>query len=170
MRLLLIAILAGLFCAGAGAQNKIYKVRMPDGRILFTDSPPPGAAIVSENEAPAAPPPARSPVPAPAAAKQPAPPRAAQEPPVQAEEKPLDRSAQIDKAFAAVQSAELEVEAAKRQLEEGRAPKEGEMLGTARGGVRVGPDYQERLAKLEKAVAAAEQKLAKAREDLNAVR
>jgi hypothetical protein len=44
------------------------------------------------------------------------------------------------------------------------------MIGTARGRVHYGPGYQERLAGLEKAVTAAEQKLAKAREDLNAVR
>ena len=164
MRYLLVAILAGLLCTGVTAQDKIYKVRLPDGRILFTDKPPPGAVIVSERDAPPSPEP-----PAPAAKKE-TQPGTVQGRPTQGDARPRNRSAQVDEAFAAVQAAERDLETAKQQLEQGRAPREGEMLATARGGVRAGPAYQERVAGLEKAVATAEQKLARAREGLDAVR
>ncbi len=164
MRTLILAALLALACAGTAAQDKIYKVRMPDGRILFTDRPPPGGVIVSEREAPpptpAAPPPARAGAPA----------GSLQEQAAQAETRLRERAAAVDEAFAKVQAAERELEAAKARLEQGRAPGEGEMLGTARGRVRPGPAYQQRVADLEKAVVEAEQKLAQAREQLNAVR
>lgn len=165
MRSLLVALLAALLCAGVAAQEKIYKVRTPDGRILFTDKPPPGSVIVSEREV--APP---SPEPAAPTAKPEPRSGTAKGRPAQGDVRSRNRAAQVDEAFAAVQAAERELEAAKQQLEQGRAPREGEMLATARGGVRTGPAYQERVAGLEKAVAAAEQKLAKAREGLDAVR
>src|SRR5512139_3568642 len=56
MRPLILAALASLLCVGAAAQDKIYKVRLPDGRILFTDRPPQGAQILSERELPPPPP------------------------------------------------------------------------------------------------------------------
>jgi hypothetical protein len=166
MRSLLVAIFTCLLCAGIAAQTKIYKVRLPDGRILFTDQPPPGAQVISETDAPAP-----SPEPPPAsAAKRDSQAGTLQQRAARTDEQLRDKSAQIDKAFADVQTAERELQGAKQQLEQGRAPLPGEMLGTARGGVRAGPAYQERIAKLEQAVVAAEQKLAKAREELNAVR
>ena len=165
MRHLLVALLAALLCASVAAQDKIYKVRTADGKILFTDKPPPGSVIVSEREVP---PP--SPGPAAPAAKPEPHPGTGQGRPTPGDTRPRSRSAQVDEAFAAVQAAERDLETAKQQLEQGRAPREGEMLATARGGVRAGAAYQERVAALEKAVAAAEQKLAKAREGLDAVR
>ena len=164
MRSLVAAILACLLCAGVAAQTKIYKVRQPDGTILFTDQPPPGAQIISETEAPSSPEP-----PAPAAKKD-GQAGTLQQRAARSDAQLRERSAQIDKAFADVQTAERELENAKQQLEQGRTPLPGEMLATARGGVRAGPAYQERIVKLEQAVVAAEQKLTKAREELNAVR
>jgi len=166
MRALLLALLVTLSCAGI-AQDKIYKVRTPDGRILFTDRPPAGAVIVEERDAP--------PV-SPAAAPQSPParrdgqPRPQQRQTAEADETSRDRTTQVDQAYAAVQAAEQELVAARQQLAANRAPQPGEMVGTARGGVRPAPAYQERVAGLEKAVADAEQKLARALENLNAVR
>ena len=165
MRSLLVAILVGLACVSAAAQDKIYKVRMPDGRILFTDRPPPGGVIVSEREAP----PPSAPA-APAKAPKAIQPGSAQDQAARADARLRERSEQFEGAFAAVQTAERELEAAKARLEQGRAPADGELLATARGRVRPSPAYQERVAELEKAVAEAEQKLAKARDDLNARR
>ena len=165
MRMLIAAVLVGLACAGASGQDRIYEVRLPDGRILFTDRPPAGAVILSEREAPPAPPPAPAPAPKPDAQPAPLEQRAAQ-----TESRLRDRAAEIDKAFAAVQEAERDLEDAKLRLEGGRAPLDGEMIGTARGRVRPSPAYQERIAGLEKAIVAAEQRLTKAREDLNALR
>jgi Domain of unknown function (DUF4124) len=165
MRSLFLMLLLGLTCVGATAQDKIYKVRLPDGRILFTDRPPPGASIVSEREAP----PPSAPAPAPAARTD-TQPGSQQEQAVQADARLRERTAEIDKAFAAVQAAERDLETSRKQLEEGRAPVEGEMIATARGRVRPSPAYQERIGELEKAVVAAEQRLGKAREGLTAVR
>ena len=164
MRSLTVAILSALLCAGAAAQDKIYKVRLPDGRILFTDRPPAGAKILSEQEMPPPSPvqPARS---GQGDAVTPLQQRAAD-----AEARLRERAAEVDRAFAAVQAAERELEQAKQALEQGQAPLPGEMIGTARGRVQPSPAYHERIAGLEKAVAEAEQKLGKARNDLNAVR
>lgn len=162
MRLLLAALLAGLACVGAAAQDRIYKVQTPDGRVLFTDRPPPGSKVLSEREVTHAPPAAAA-----AGAERS---QALQQQGAQAAERLQERSAQIDKAFAAVQAAERDLADAKLQLEQGRTPLDGEMIGTARGRVRPSPAYQERIAELEKGVVAAEQRLAKARADLTALR
>jgi hypothetical protein len=164
MRILTVAILSALLCAGAAAQDKIYKVRLPDGRILFTDRPPAGAKILSEREVPR-PSPER-----PAASSQGDAVSPLQQRAADAEARLRERAAEVDRAFAAVQAAERELEQAKQALEQGQAPLPGEMIGTARGRVQPSPAYRERIAGLEKAVAEAEQKLAKARNDLNAVR
>ena len=163
MRLLTFAILAALLSAGAAAQDKIYKVRLPDGRILFTDRPPPGAKIISEREMP--PPPEAAPRPGQGDAVTPLQRQAAD-----AESRLRERAAEVDRAFAAVQSAERELEQARQALEQGRAPQPGEMIGTARGRVQPSPAYRDRIAGLENAIVVAEQKLAKARQDLNAAR
>jgi hypothetical protein len=165
MRPLILAALVCLLCVGAAAQDKIYKVRLPDGRILFTDRPPQGAQILSERELP--PPPPAAPA-SPASGE--ASPTPLQERSADAQSRLRERAAEVDRAFANVQAAERELEQARQALEQGRAPQTGEMIGTARGRVRQGPAYQERLAELEKSVTAAEQKLAKARDELNAAR
>lgn len=168
MRSLTVAILATLLCCGAFAQDRIYKVRLPDGRIMFTDRPPPGAQVLSEREFPAPPPPAAAA--AAGAARDDAVPAPAQARADDAASRLRERAAEVDRAFVAVQNAERELEQAKQALEEGRAPLAGEMIGTARGRVQQGPAYRERLAGLEKAVGVAEQNLTKAREALNAAR
>jgi hypothetical protein len=164
MRPLTVALLAALLCTGAVAQDRIYKVRLPDGRIMFTDQPPPGAKIISEREMPAPSPeaPARS---GQGDAVTPLQQRAAD-----AEVQLRERAAEVNRAFAAVQSAEQEVEDAKRALEQGRAPLPGEMIGTARGRVQPSPAYRDRIAGLERAIVVAEQKLVRARADLDRVR
>lgn len=164
MRPLIAAIVATLLCAGAAAQDRIYKVRLPDGRILFTDRPPPGAKILSEQEVP---PPAAD---APAQTGQGDGVTPLQQRGAAAQSRLQERAAEVDRAFAAVQSAERELEQARQALEQGRAPQPGEMIGTARGRVRPSPAFEERVAGLERAVAEAEQKLDRARADLNAVR
>lgn len=164
MRVTFVVIVSALLCAGAAAQDKIYKVRMPDGRILFTDRPPPGARIESEREVP---PPTS---PAPAQSDRDTQLRALQQEAAQAGERSRERSAQLEQAFVAVQAAEQELETARQQLQAGREPQPGERIGTARGGTRNTPAYEQRVAGLERKVAEAESKLAKARDELNALR
>lgn len=163
MRSLTVALLAAVLCAGAAAQEKIYKVRLPDGRILFTDRPPPGAKILTEREVPT--PPEASTRPDQGETITPLQKQAGE-----AESRLRARADDIDRAFAAVQAAERELAAARQALEQGRAPEAGEMVSTARGRVHYGPAYRDRVLELEKAVAAAEQKLAKARDDFDALR
>jgi len=163
MRLLIVA-LAVFICSAAAAQDRIYKVQLPDGRILFTDTPPPGAKIVSERDVPPPPP---APPPAPNREQQL---RALRQQADEAGERSRDRSAQLQQAFTAVQQAEADVETARQQLQAGREPQPGERIGTARGGTRLSPAYEQRIAGLEGAVLAAEQRLAKARSELNASR
>jgi hypothetical protein len=87
-----------------------------------------------------------------------------------AEARLRERTVEVNQAFADVQAAERQVEEAKRALDEGRAPLPGEMVGTARGRVQPSPAYRDRIAGLEQAVLDAQQKLAKARDNLNRVR
>lgn len=162
MRSIVVAVLVAALSTGAWAQSRIYQVRLPDGRVLFTDTPPPGAVIVSERDQPPSPPKK------PAAAETKGP--SLQERAAAADARMRQRAAQREKAYAEVEAAERAVTEAKQRLESGRDPREGERIGTAKGGSRAGPAYEERLARLEQAVAEAEQRLAKARESLNAVR
>jgi len=143
----------------------IYKVRMPDGTILFTDSPPAGAKILEERQP--LPPPATT-APAPRAT----PPRAADK----AVSAPGSGSATtqgaqaIDAAMAEVSEAEREFAVAKRRLETGREPLPGERLGTVSGRSRLSPEYERRIADLEREVAAAEARVKRAYEARNALR
>lgn len=163
MRALYLGLTLFLLAASAVAQSKIYQVRMPDGSILFTDSPPRGAVIVNEREVTL--PPAASPPPRTDAAEQ-----KVQEAAAGVDQRMRERGARLDKAFEAVAQAEREVEQAKQRLEIGQEPQAGELLGKVGGGIRRGPAYDERIAGLEKAVTDAEARLAKAREELNALR
>jgi hypothetical protein len=164
MRSLIVALLALSVCAGVAAQDKIYKVRLPDGRILFTDRPPAGAKILSERDVP--PPEPERPV----SSNRGDAVTPLQQQAADADTRIRERAAEVDRAYAAVQAAERELDQAKQALAQGQAPLPGEMVGTARGRVQPSPAYRERVAGLENAVTAAEQKLAKARNDLNAVR
>jgi hypothetical protein len=159
MRKLLTAMLAATLASGAAAQSKLYQVRLPDGRILFTDQPPPGATIIGERAMPAPTP----------AAPAPAAPANARDRAASADEKRRVQAAQRDKAAAELSAAERELEQAKQNLEQGRVQGEGDRIGTAKGGSRLSPAYHDRVAKLEKAVAAAEDKVAKARDAVNAL-
>jgi hypothetical protein len=144
----------------------IYKVRMPDGTILFTDSPPAGAKILEE----------RQPLPTPATtapAPRAAPPRAADKG-VSAPPGSGPATAQgtqgIDAAMAEISEAEREFAVAKRKLETGREPLPGERLGTVSGRSRLSPEYENRIASLEREVAAAEARVKRAYEARNALR
>ena len=145
----------------------IYKVRLPDGTILFTDSPPAGAKVIEERES-AAPPPR-----APAKAASPATPRARPAPAAPAPES--QRAAEspprtLDAANAEITDAERELAVARRRLEEGREPLPGERTGLAKGGSRLTPEYEARVAGLERDVAAAEERVRRAYDGKNALR
>jgi hypothetical protein len=144
---MLAALLVCLFAAGASA-DVIYKVRLKDGSIAFTDRPPPGATVLEKREFEAAPPSSATTRKFDGAA---------------VDERLRKRAAENEKNIAAVADAERALAEARTNLEKGREPREGDFIGTARRGfVRQSPAFEERVQALEKAVADAEARLAKA--------
>jgi hypothetical protein len=154
------------------ASATIYKVRMPDGTILFTDSPPAGAKILEERAPLPAPP--RQPAKAAPAAGATTTPRATAPGSSTTQGSGSAAAASgpqaIDAAMAEISDAELELAAARRKLETGREPLPGERLGTAGGRSRLSPEYHSRIADLERNVAAAEARVQRAYESRNALR
>jgi hypothetical protein len=142
----------------------IYKVELPDGSILFTDSPPPGAKILEERETKSA---SRAAPPRSVAGSQ-AP--AATGIPPGSTVVPLKGPANLEAAMAEISAAERELAVARRKLELGREPLPGERLGLKGGGSRLSPEYEARVGELEKEVSAAEARLKRAYEARNALR
>jgi hypothetical protein len=164
---------ACLALAPAVALATIYKVQMPDGTILFTDSPPAAGKILEERASRATPP--RPP------AKAPAGPASADTPAIPVLPSPGARPAagagsaavvtmSLDSANAEVTAAERELSVARRKLEVGREPQPGERQGTAKGGSRLTPEYENRISALEREVAAAEDRVKRAYEARNALK
>jgi len=149
----------------------IYKVRMPDGTILFTDSPPAGAKVLEQRET--LPPPPRPPAKA-APATGVTTPRATDKGPSTPQGSGSTAAASasqaIDAAMAEISDAERELAVARRKLEAGREPLPGERLGTAGGRSRLSPEYESRIADLEREVAAADARVKRAYEARNALR
>ena len=165
MRRLLIAVVFAL--PSLGVAQTIYKVQMPDGSIMFTDAPPPGGKVLEERSAKPTPKPATSaataparPIVLPGTGHDPSTPM----PP------PTKRPNALDAAMQDIAAAETAVQVAKRRLELGREPLPGERLGLAGGGSRLSPDYEARIAGLEREVADAEARLTKAHAARNAAR
>ena len=82
----------------------------------------------------------------------------------------MPKSNPLDAATQEVAAAESALQAAKRRLELGREPLPGERLGLAGGGTRLSPDYETRVASLEREVADAEARVARAYAARNALR
>lgn len=142
----------------------IYKVRMPDGTILFTDSPPAGAKVLEQRET--LPPPPRQPARAAPRATD----KGSSAPQGSGSAAAADGSPSIDAAMAEISDAERELAAARRKLEAGREPLPGERLGTAGGRSRLSPEYESRIGGLERDVAAAEERVKRAYDARNALR
>jgi hypothetical protein len=168
--------LAALLLATAplvAAGYAIYKVEMPDGSILFTDTPPPGAKILEErqtksNPRPVPPRPATagsvgsagvSPVPV-------LPSRGSAVSP----SAPTEIKLNIESVTAEISAAERELTVARRKLELGREPQPGERLGTVKGGSRLTPEYESRIADLEREVSQAEARVKRAYDARNMLR
>lgn len=164
-------------CVPVVASATIYKVQLPDGTILFTDSPPAAGKILEERESKST---ARPPVkvtPAPGAAV-----ATPERPAIPVLPSPAPRSGSgpglppgmapqsLDAANAEVTAAERELSVARRKLEVGREPLPGERLGTAKGGSRLSPEYEGRIGGLEREVAAAEERVKRAYEARNSLK
>ena len=142
-------IVAGLALAATVMAQTVYRYVTPDGRVIYSDTPVPGA----RRESTLAPPPPASTVP-PASA----PPEARQ-----AREKAADdRATKAAAVEGEVRAAARALEEAKAKLAAGRDALPGERTGTARGGSRLNEEYEARQQALQKAVADAQARLDRA--------
>jgi hypothetical protein len=154
-----LAFFAAIGIAGslpAEAQKPVYKYVYPDGRIVYSDEPVPGARLDAQIEAPPPPdlskpppPPPRPAAPAPASDKAPK---------------------TLDQAWDQLKLANQRLEEAKSRLESGREPLEGERTGTATGGSRLNDTYWARQKANEAAVRKAEEQARKAQDEVNRLR
>ncbi len=156
LRLILAGCLAAAPLLAAG--QMIYKVQMPDGSVLYSDSVPAGGKVLEEREAKSTPRitslPGKS---TPAATTRTGVPSGTTVRQLEPEGK---RAAPPPN----VATSERELAVARRMLELGREPLPGERRGLAGGGSRLTPEYESRIAGLERGVAAAEAKLKQAYE------
>lgn len=158
LRLILAAGFA--FAPLMAAAQTIYKVQMPDGSVMYTDSVPSGGKVLEEREAKTTP--RVSTVPNQAAGKSVVPGavvRPSTGPAITGVPSPGARPPGKNVMPPDVNTSERELAVARRKLELGREPLPGERRGLAGGGSRLTPEYEARIAALEREVAAAEAKL-----------
>ncbi len=157
LRLIFAACVAAAPLVVAG--QTIYKVQMPDGSVLFTDSVPAGAKVLEEREAKVTPRVAALP-----GKGLPPPQGAVTRPgvPPGSIVRPVDPNSKLGNTTENVGTLERELAVAKRRLELGREPLPGERRGLAGGGSRLTPEYESRIAAMERDVAATEEKLKRA--------
>ena len=140
----LVAVLLASASLAAGAQP-MYRSTMPDGKVVISDQPVKGAAKVEEvktrpgNYAPGSPvPPGAAPAPA-------------------------DRAGAAAAAESELKAAQSAYDAAVARAEKGREEREGDRIGTAKGGARLSEAYEKRQQDLKAEVEAARQRLDAAR-------
>jgi Domain of unknown function (DUF4124) len=146
-----------LAAASAVDAQTIGRYVFPDGRVVYSDQPVPGAKLVNE----LAPPPPASPSPPPPRESKAAAPKA---------DSGVARVKRLEAADAEVRGATESLERARAQLQTGTEPLPGERTGTAGGGSRLNEAYDARQAANQRAVADAEARLQRAVADRNAVR
>jgi hypothetical protein len=155
MRLLL--VLAALAAAFPAAAQTVYRYVTPEGRVIFSDTPVPGARLDRTIAPPA---PVSPPAPAPVESREPA----------AADKAAPDRLARLRAADAEVNAATQALSQAQAQLAGGKEPLPGERTGTAGGGSRLNEAYWARQADNEQAVAKAQARLDRAVQERNSVR
>ena len=154
-------IFAGFVAAAplaAIAQSTIYKVQMPDGSVMYSDSVPSGGKVLEERESKSTP--RVTTLPSQTAGKGAPPSTAVTRPGVPPAFVPRQGNpAKGAVPTESVANLERELAVAKRKLELGREPLPGERRGLAGGGSRLTPEYEARIAAMEREVAATEAKL-----------
>ena len=151
---LAIALLPLLAAAQAGP---VYKYRLPDGRILYSDEAQPSGELQEI----ITPPPAVS---AAASAAQAAPESAG------VERAAAQDAGTLDAATREVQAARQALDAAQAALDSGLEPQPGERIGNANGSSRLAPAYWQRIDALRAEVARASERLDEANAQLQAAR
>jgi len=146
-----IAPLAGLLAVALLAQpapaQTLYKSTTPDGRIIYSDKPPPDAVKTEERKLDTS--------------KQGVVPPSARE---KAALKQLESGRQArESSQNRVRKAEIALHDAEVAQDMGKEPQPNERLGTVKGGSRFTDGYWERQKKLEEAVTAARNNLERVR-------
>ena len=158
--LAVIALLAAAACLPPAGAQSIYKYAYPDGRVIYSNKPVPGAKLLEEIEPPPPPDPAN-------AARQ----KKDNAASGKNLEKAADRRAQsLDQAWDDLKLWTRKLEEAKANLEAGREPREGERTGTAGGKARMNDAYWRRQKENELAVEQAEARVRRAQDTINALR
>jgi Domain of unknown function (DUF4124) len=157
MQPLQLASIAFLAALAGVAFAQTYRYVYPDGRVIYSDKPVPGARLQGE----VAPPP--PPGAAPAASREDAP-----KPP--GEDPAAARMRLRAEADDEVRQAEQALAQARARLESGKEPLPGERTGTASGRSRLNEAYDARQRENEEAVADAQARLERAAAARNATR
>jgi hypothetical protein len=151
-------LLAGLLAAATAAAQNAYRFVTPEGRVIYSDGPVPGARLDGTIAPPA-------PVsPAPAAGFTPSP---AQEALLKSADARVRR---LNELTVEIQNAERDLAAANAALQAGIEPREGERIGTYAGRARLNDAYWARQDYNQYAVAEAQARLNRAVQDRNALR
>jgi hypothetical protein len=158
--LVAIVVLATAACATSAGAQAIYKYVRPDGRVIYSDKPVPGAKLEEEIE----PPPPADPANAARQGKE-----------NEASGKDFGRAADqrassLDQAWEDLRLWTRRLEEARANLEAGREPREGERTGTVSGKARMNDAYWQRQKDDAAAVAEAEARVRQAQDAVNALR
>jgi len=148
--------LAVLFAAAAAAQNA-YRFVMPDGRVIYSDQPVPGARL----DGTVVTPPATSP-PVPVTTLTPR-----EEALAKAADERLRRLTELTEQ---IQEASRDLATANAALQAGIEPREGERIGTYAGRARLNDEYWARQEANQRAVATAQARLDRAVQERNGLR
>jgi len=156
VRMRVLVALLGLFAAAVEAQTA-YRFVMPDGRVVYSDQPVPGARLEGTVVTPPAP---TSPAPV-----------STLTPRQQSLAKAADeRLRRLDELTVEIQNAERDLAAANAALQAGIEPREGERIGTYAGRARLNDAYWARQDDNQMAVASAQARLNRAVQERNALR
>jgi type IV secretory pathway VirB10-like protein len=142
------------------ASGQIYRSVTPDGKVIYSDQPPPDATRTEQIAEPPPPPPERQQE----AARQAEDNRVTRDA-IEAERR--TRSADVAAADQEVREAERALATARKRLEIGRVEQEGDrvgIVGRRGGGARQSDAYLERVRGLEAEVAQAEARVRAAKE------
>ncbi len=151
-----VVLLAGLFAAAAAAQNA-YRFVMPDGRVIYSDQPVPGARLDGTIVTPPAP---SSPAPV-----------TTLTPREESLAKAADeRIRRMNELTDQIQVASRDLAAANAALQAGLEPLEGERIGTYAGRARLNEAYWARQETNQRAVANAQARLDRAVQERNGLR
>jgi hypothetical protein len=153
-----VVVLAGLLVAATAAAQNAYRYVTPDGRVIYSDMPVPGARLDATITPPA-------PASAPAAGFTPSP---GQEALLKSAE---ERVRRLNELTIEIQNLESHLRAADARLEAGREPLEGERTGIVyQGRSRLSDAYWARQDDNQRVVADINARLNRAVQERNALR